>query len=240
MRLKIHLSSEKGKLHIPFNYNHIISAIIYNKIADLELAKKIHDSKSYKYFTFSQLKINNFKLLENGFLSKNGKISFIISSPNENLIKNLVNGFLDGLTVDFMNEKLTVEKIELLRELDSNNKLNVKTLSPVIARTKKEVDGKMKIWDLSPGDHFFKNLENNLISKYLDYNNLEETDKKIKISSEMRNVKGKRISLKNGNVTTFHRAYMMDLILEGDFDLIKFGYDAGIGEKCGLGFGLIK
>lgn len=40
MRLKIHLSSEKGKLHIPFNYNHIISAIIYNKIADLETLSK--------------------------------------------------------------------------------------------------------------------------------------------------------------------------------------------------------
>lgn len=240
MRLKIYLNSERGKLHIPFNYNHIISAIIYNKIADLELAKKIHDSKSYKYFTFSQLKIDKFRLLKNGFLSENGKINFIISSPSENLIKNLVNGFLDSLTVDFMNEKLTVEKIELLRELDSTTVLKTKTLSPIVSRTKKEVNGKIKTWDLAPGDHFFKNLENNLVKKYSDYNNLEENDKKIKISSEMRNVKGKRIALKNGNVTTFHRVYMMDLILEGDFDLIKFGYDAGIGEKCGLGFGLIK
>lgn len=240
MRLRIYLKSENGKLHIPFNYNHIISAIIYNKIADLELAKKIHDSKSYKYFTFSQLEIDNFKLLKKGFLSENGKIKFIISSPSENLIKNLVNGFLDGLTVNFMNEKLTVEKIELMRELDLTTKLNTKSLSPLISRIKKEVDGKIKIWDLAPGEHFFKNLENNLINKYLEYNALDETDKQIKISSEMRNVKGKRISLKNGNVTTFHRAYMMDLILEGDFDLIKFGYDAGIGEKCGMGFGLVK
>ena len=33
---------------------------------------------------------------------------------------------------------------------------------------------------------------------------------------------------------------MMDLILKGDEELLKFAYDAGLGEKSGLGFGMIK
>lgn len=33
---------------------------------------------------------------------------------------------------------------------------------------------------------------------------------------------------------------MMDLILEGDLDLIKFAYDVGIGEKNSMGFGMVK
>ncbi len=53
-------------------------------------------------------------------------------------------------------------------------------------------------------------------------------------------VKRKRISINKGNATTHHRAYMMDLILEGDLDLIEFAYDVGIGEKNSMGFGMIK
>ena len=56
----------------------------------------------------------------------------------------------------------------------------------------------------------------------------------------MANVKRKRIAiLKDPNIT-YHRAYMMDLILEGDLDLINFAYDVGLGEKNSMGFGMIK
>lgn len=239
MRLKILLKSKKNKLKIPFNYNHILSAIIYNKIADLDFANKLHSSRSYKYFTFSQIHIHNFKIIKDGFLSQNGMIDFLISSSDDYLIKSLVEGFLDDLTVNFIGEDLFVQKVELLPVPDFADKINVKTLSPIIVRTKKEIDGNLKVWDLAPGDQFFRNLEKNLINKYLKYNDLDETDKKIKIYSEMRNVKSKRISIEKGDKKTFHRAYMMDLILEGDKELLKFAYDAGLGEKSGLGFGMI-
>ena len=81
---------------------------------------------------------------------------------------------------------------------------------------------------------------NNLIKKYIKFNNLTKTDKKINIYSDMNFVKRKRISINKGNATTHHRAYMMDLILEGDLDLIEFAYDVGIGEKNSMGFGMIK
>lgn len=240
MRLKILLKSEKGHLKIPFNYNHILSAIIYNKIADLELSHKIHASHSYKFFTFSQLHIHKFKSVKDGFISQNGTIDFLISSPDDYLIKSLVEGFLDDLTVDFAGRKLIIQKVELLPVPEFEEKIKVKTLSPIITRTKKEVDGEMKIWDLAPGDHFFKNLENNLINKYIKFNDIDKTDKNIKIYSEFNNVKSKRIVIDKGETQTYHRAYMMDLILEGDIDLLKFAYDTGVGEKSALGFGMIK
>ena len=239
MRLKILLKSKNNRLNIPFNYNHIISAIIYNKIADLEFSKKLHSSNSYKYFTFSQIHIHNFKITKQGFLSQNGMIDFLISSSDDYLIKSLVEGFLDDLTVNFIGEDLFVQKVELLPVPDFADKINVKTLSPIIVRTKKEIKGNLKVWDLAPGDQFFRNLEKNLINKYLKYNNLDETDKKIKIYSEMRSVKSKRISIEKGDKRSFHRAYMMDLILEGDKELLKFAYDAGLGEKSATGFGMI-
>ena len=72
------------------------------------------------------------------------------------------------------------------------------------------------------------------------FNNIEETDKKIKVYSEMANVKRKRITIPKGPNTTYHRAYMMDLILEWDLDLIEFAYDVGLGEKNSMGFGMIR
>jgi CRISPR-associated endoribonuclease Cas6 len=59
------------------------------------------------------------------------------------------------------------------------------------------------------------------------------------VYSEMKNVKRKRITVfKDGN-RIFNRGYMMDLILEGDADFLKFAYDCGLGEKNSMGFGLI-
>ena len=207
----------------------------------MELAQKLHSSQSYKFFTFSNLHIHKFKPIKDGLLSQNGKIDFTISSPDDYLIKSLVEGFLEDLTVDFIGEALLVEKVELLPSPEFTDKVNVETLSPVIARTKKEVDGELKTWDLAPSEEqFYRSLENNLINKYKEFNKIEETDKKITISSEMAHVKRKRISIDKNDQKTFHRAYLMDLTLEGDIDLIRFAYDAGLGEKNALGFGMIK
>lgn len=239
MRLEIILKG-KNNFKVPFNYNHILSAIIYNKITDLNFANELHSSKSFKFFTFSQIYIPKRRIVKDGIIAKDGVISFYISSPNDFLIKSLVDGFLEDLEISFQNQKLTIQKIEALKTPEFSSKSEFKTLAPIIVRTKKEIDGELKIWDLAPSDKFFKSLENNLIKKYIKFNNLTKTDKKINIYSDMNFVKRKRISINKGNVTTHHRAYMMDLILEGDLDLIEFAYDVGIGEKNSMGFGMVK
>lgn len=239
MRLEIILKG-KNNFKVPFNYNHILSAIIYNKIADLNFANELHSSKSFKFFTFSQIYIPKRRIVKDGIIAKDGVISFYISSPNDFLIKSLVDGFLEDLEISFQNQKLTIQKIEALKTPKFSSKSEFKTLAPIIVRTKKEIDGELKIWDLAPSDKFFKSLENNLIKKYIKFNNLTKTDKKINIYSDMNFVKRKRISINKDNATTHHRAYMMDLILEGDLDLIEFAYDVGIGEKNSMGFGMVK
>lgn len=236
MRLNIHIKSKKN-FKIPFNYNHIISSIIYNKIVDLNLAHELHTSNSFKFFNFSQLNISNRKVVKDGIIAKNGKINFYLSSPNDILIKNLVNGFVEDLEIKFKNDKLIVEKIEALKTPDFTEKSEFKTISPINIR---DVNEENKRIDLAPSDKFFKGIENNLIKKYCAFHDIESTDKKIKVYSEMANVKRKRITIPKGPNTTHHRAYMMDIILEGDIDLIEFAYDVGLGEKNSMGFGMIK
>lgn len=239
MRLKIHLKA-KNNFKVPFNYNHILSSIIYNKIIDLNLSHELHSSNTFKFFNFSQLNIPKRKMVEDGIIAKNRVINFYLSSPNDLLIKNIVNGFVDNLEVKFKNETLNVTKIEALKTPEFSKKSEFKTISPIIIRDTQEINGKTKRIDLAPSDKFFKGIEANLIKKYCMFNNIEKTDKKIKVYSEMANVKRKRITIPKGPNTTYHRAYMMDLILEGDLDLIEFAYDVGLGEKNSMGFGMIR
>lgn len=236
MRLKINLKSKKN-FKVPFNYNHILSSIIYNKISDLNLANELHTSSSFKFFNFSQLNIPQRKIVKDGILAKNGKINFYLSSPNDIFIRSLVDGFVDDLEIKFKNEILIVEKIEALRTPNFKEKTEFKTISPIIIRDLNEENKRI---DLAPSDKFFKGIENNLIKKYCKFNDLKSTDKKIKAYSEMANVKRKRITIPKGPNTTYHRAYMMDLILEGDVDLMNFAYDVGLGEKNSMGFGMVK
>ena len=229
-----------GIIKIPFNYNHILSAILYNKIKDLNLSNKMHESKDFKFFTFSQLFFKKKKIIKNNFLSLDGRISFYFSSPNKNLILNIIDGFLEDKEVSFINQKLIISKVELLSNEKFVEKMEFQTLSPLYAKTLKKNGNKQIQWDLTPGERFFTALENNLVKKYINFYNLSRTDKRIKIYSNMKKVKRKRISIKNGNETTFHRSFLMDIILEGDLDLIKFAYDCGLGEKNSMGFGMLE
>ena len=239
MRLKINLKA-KNNFRVPFNYNHIVSSIIYNKIMDLNLAQELHSSNTFKFFNFSLLNIPKRKITEDGIIARNGVINFYLSSPNDLLIKNIVNGFVDNLEVKFKNEKLTVTKIEVLKTPEFSEKSEFITLSPIIIRDAQENDRKLKRVDLAPSDKFFKGIESNLIKKYCKFKELDDTCKEIKVYSEMASVKRKRITILKGSNTTHHRAYMMDLILEGDLDLINFAYEVGLGEKNSMGFGMIK
>lgn len=240
MRLKINLTSNKSNYLIPYNYNYILSAIIYRKIADLDLAAKLHFSRDFKFFTFSQIYVPDFRITKKGVLSRNGKIEFYISSPNDELIKSLVEGHLENSEVDFKGDKLLVEQIELLKkpEFSANSKkVKMETMSPVMARIKREVNGKLKIWDLGPADErFYESIQKNLINKYVSFYGQYDGDRWVKIRPDMKTAKRRRIEIK-GN---YHRGFMMNFEMEADLRLIEFAYDCGLGEKNSMGFGMVE
>jgi len=239
MRLKINLVSKKSNYLIHYNYNHILSAIIYRKIADLDLAARLHFSKEFKFFTFSQIFAPHFKQAKQGIISKDGKLEFYISSPNDELIKSLVEGHLEASEVDFKGDKLLVEHIELLKKPDFGDVeiVKMRTLSPVMARIKREIDGKLRIWDLGPGDErFYEGIQKNLINKYVSFYGDYDGDRWVRIRPDMKSARKRRINIK-GN---YHRCFMMNFEMEADPRLIEFAYDCGLGEKNSMGFGMVE
>jgi len=240
MRLKISLTSKNGNYLIPYNYNHILSAIIYRKIADLDLAAKLHFSKDFKFFTFSQLNIPNRMRGNGGIISKDGKFHFFISSPNEYLIQSMVEGYLKDPEVIFMNKKLSVENVELLKRPQFKKRMKMKSMSPLVARIKQEKNGKLRIRDLDPNDlRFYAGLQKNLIRKYKSYYGDYDGDKYVQIIPEQSSVQRKRIRIKKDEQETFQKAYNMRFEIEADKRLLEFAYDCGLGERNSMGFGMV-
>lgn len=242
MRLRISLKTLNDDYLIPYNYSHILSAIIYRKIADLNLASDLHASKDFKHFTFSQINVPRRKPSRNGIISRDGRFHFYISSPHDYLIQSMVEGYLDDPQIIFRGDNIMVEQVELLKQpnFKKNSPVKMKTLSPVIARIKREDD---RIWDLNPGDlRFYTALQQNLIKKYNSFyaDSNYNGDEYVKIVPEMDSVKRKRITVDKNGTQTHHRAYLMHFEVEADERLVKFAYDSGLGEKNSMGFGMCE
>ena len=237
MRLKITLASGSGEYRIPFNYNYQLSSLIYRKIADLDLASELHISSDFKFFTFSQIYVPRRRVTKKGIISKDGKLHFYISSPNDYLIQSMVEAYLEDLEVTFRGDRLQVQEVELLKKLEFNKSAEFKTMSPVMARIKRDD----KIWDLNPGDlQFYTALQKNLLNKYRAFHGRYNGDEYLKIAPDMGSVKRKRITIKKDSMETYHRAYQMRFMAEGDPRLLEFIYDCGLGEKNSMGFGMVE
>lgn len=241
MRFNVTLQNQNGGVIFPFNYNHIITSLIYNNLVNMGIDLDFHDSKDFKFFTFSNIIFSKFEVTKEGFKSIDGIINFQIASPDSKLLRKIVNGFIKNNQILISGNEFTMTNIVRVKEPEFTNKMEFKTMSPIVVNSHKEIDGKLKKWDLSPDDeNFFPFIERNLIKKYNQFFNEELTEDSIKVSSELKNVKKKRVMIKSNKSKQHYVCYMMDIILEGDPKVIKFAYDCGLSNKNSMGFGMIK
>ncbi|MGJ7028510.1 MULTISPECIES: CRISPR-associated endoribonuclease Cas6 [Methanothermobacter] len=225
---------------IPYNYNHVVSSIIYRRIADLDLASELHSRAGFKFFTFSQLSIPRRKAYKNFLVSEDGRFHLFISSPNHELIKNLVEGFIDKPEIDFLRRKVQVEYVEFLEPPEFRRNMKFRTLSPIIIKTVRKDNGELRQWDVNPNDlKFYENMQKNLVRKYREFYGDYDGDEYLKVVPYQSSIKRKRIMIPKEGSETYHRAYHMKFRVEGDPRLLEFGYDCGFGEKNSMGFGMV-
>jgi len=234
MRAKLEFRTEKNTI-IPFNHQYLLASAIYNVLnkADEKYAKKLHEYTKYKFFTFSLLNIPKRRIIkERGIVSLDGRIFLHVSSPNDEFLQNFVSGILDyGIMnvngIELIPNNLVIEKIP--ESFDT-----LKTVSPIYLKTIIEKDGTKKIYDLLPNNSkFYENFKNNLKKKYEAFYN-KGCD--LDFNFEVLKYNSKRMKVKN----TFCRCSEMVFKVDGDYDLIKFGYECGFGEKNSMGFGMVR
>jgi CRISPR-associated endoribonuclease Cas6 len=232
MRAKVSL---KGRGLIPFNYNLALAGAVYGPIkrVNSDLASRIHSSTEFKYFTFSLIQIPERKISPQGIYVED-ECYFLMSSPKEEVVQCFVEGILENPAVRIGAVRFDVYSVEILKSPEFNGGCVFSTVSPIIVRSAKEEDGKLKIVDLYPTEvKFYENLKKNLVKKYKRLYREERDD--ISFSKPF-STKMMRIQIKD----TFHRASLMIFEAYGDSDLLRLGYEAGFGEKNSMGFGMVK
>ncbi len=240
MRIHLVMRCKPGTL-LPFNYNYFINGMILDKIkfADSEYAQELHDGTSFKFFTFSELLSPRMRLDKerNGLLILSDTVELLVSSPRERFVKAFLSGILSKPEIYIGSVVVELESASVLeRPTFSNGKAIFKTLTPIVTSTKREIDGKLKTWDLMPQDmQFYNNIRNNLVEKYREFNgeNMQSDTFNIRVIKPLRT---KRIKIKN----EFHTGSMMVFEASGSQELLEFAYECGLGERNSMGFGMVE
>ena len=239
MRLDIRLEGEK--IFIPFNYNTLVHAMVFDKLrfADPEYASEVHDSSSFKHFTFSEIhgEKTSVDSARGGLAVHSPSIQLFVSSPRERFLSAFMSGLACKPEARIGENALRISSVEALPPVDfSSGRAVFRTLSPINASTMRERDGKLVRWDLLPDDaQFSENINKNLARKYSDFHGKPANGGGLEFKL-MGPFKTRRIRIKN----EFHVASRMLFEASGSPELLSFAYECGFGERNSMGFGMVE
>ncbi len=255
MRIKITFQLSGKKQVLPLNYQYPISAWIYKVFAqaDKEFAAKLHEAgyklengKTFKLFTFSQIKFpkHTWKIIpksdrmeiwsRKAFLT----IAFQLPEQMENFVMGLFKQQRAVIGDKISQIYMKVETIEVLKnEIPNTQTVKIKLLSPITLGFLE--DNKKQETYILPTHPKYKELFlRNLIDKYkstgknkilvdkLDFNVM-----KLYTKTSMQKIKA------NTNAETRVRGYWFDFELTAPKEIIEIGLNAGFGSMNSVGFG---
>ena len=247
MRIKIKLSTPE-ETGIDLNYNYYLSSVVYELLrkSNTQYSARLHESgyilggRKFKLFTFSSLFPRKYSVDGSTLYIKEGA-EFYIASPMSEFVLHLADGLLSAREVRICNSKFYIETVEVLPQPAFKRETRFICLSPFTSMTVEEVEGEKKAVPCVPGSFkFAENIKNNLLRKYHLINGKLPDDLSFEISFKQSDLekygKGKLIKFKE----TFVKAYLIPFTIKGSIELMKVGYECGIGEKNSAGFGMVE
>lgn len=227
--------SKKTQQHLPYNYQYALASALY-KIFDLEdeqLAENLHSNRSGKFFTFSWIQYQR-GTSKNGLDFKNAW--FYVSSPDNRFINVGARGLLNHPYLLLNGIPLEVTGLEAMEVVKMGGVARFRTLSPIYLKKIVETTRDKRFLDLYPGnEEWEKMLRRNLVSKFESYTRERCGDIDFHVK-QINRVKRKRMDIAG----SYRRCAMLEFTVESDPDLLRFGYDAGFGEKNAMGFGCVE
>ncbi len=212
----------------------------FKEIANSSLAANLHYSREIKTFTFSEIIVPKRKIDSMGIHILDGHAYLIYSSPSKDYVESLVEGMLANPQLRIGRINLIIEQIEVVPTPDvSWSDVTFKTLSPIVLYTSS--DGKKKDTPLYPTDtRWYVNLEKNLRHGFEAFYG---TVPHARLTVETLHFKPKKYQFQKirdgkvfrGAIKAVHGHFRF----RGDPHLIKFAYDAGVGERGAMGFGCL-
>jgi len=253
MRFKVTLRANKDVYgnQLPISYQYELSAWIYGVIAksDNLYASWLHDNgfpihnRRFKMFAYSNLS-PHCKVIGDRMVIQDDTMHFFLSFLPEKSTEKFVRGIFTESKFALGDKRsrvqFQVESIEILPMPDRfDNNYEFQTLSPIVVSTKRD-DGSIEY--ISPEkEGYEKFLANNLKQKYQAfYNTPFDGDEyfEFRLTSP---AKARLITIKADTPEmTRVKGFNYRFKLSADYKLIQIMYEAGLGEKNAIGFGMVE
>lgn len=241
MRLKVILRFPIP-LWLPWNYPEWLRGLAYTAIARglPQLAHRLHEEgwadpggRRYKPLTYSWLQ--GLQPSGNG-LRADGAATWWISSPLAAVVEALALGLLLEPEVRLGPYPALVERVEVTPEPALEGPVTFMTLSPITISTgERRADGKLVKRYLSPEEPAFAQaLAENLRRKAVAFYG-REPQGEVEIQAHPP-YRSKLIRIHDTDI----RGWLLTLTVAGDPELIRLGYEAGLGEHTASGFGMVE
>lgn len=253
MRFKLSLNINKAAFgdKIPLNYAYEQSALIYRVISksDSLFSEWLHENgfksenKRFKLFTFSRFHIPQYRIEGDCIRIMSDTIEWYISFLPERTTQEFIQGLFQNHTFELgtrkANVQFNVREISVVPPPTFENTMSFKTLSPICISLKND-DGKVDY--LSPEHPKATSLiRQNLLSKYHAFYGeqfAQDFDFDFKVLNTPKSV---LVTIKSGTPQqTRVRGFMCKFRMTAPHELMKIAYDAGVGEKGSIGFGMVK
>lgn len=242
MNLEIYFKPLREPVVLPIHYNYLVQAALYNSI-DQELAAFLHEkgysdgNRAFKLFCFSLIQGVYQMDRVNKRIAFEGELKLTVSSPLQDFCQSLVNVLLTKGVMRLGAQELEIDRISAGQYKVRENKVMVRTLSPVVLySTLLRPDGRKYTVYFQPGETDYSRLFNeNLRKKYRALYGAEGPEGEV----EIRPLGIQRMRIVNYKNTVI-KGYAGKLFLSGPKELLQLAVDGGIGSKNSQGFGCVE
>ena len=225
MQLIVNLDSDGFEMPYDHSYQLYSSIITLVSNKDQDKADKLHTYNSGLKFNMSQIMPGGKrKFTKTGFSGE--RFIFIISSLDVNLVIYFQELFISSKEIDIFDHTFKIHSAIIKNVNPSSEIITLKTRSPVILKYNNKY-----LFDESESE-LLAAIEANILNKYLKVTGNKPDIKFIKII----NLKRKIVEIKGTKLP----AFMLDLAISSDLEVLKFLLDVGLGSKNQLGFGFLE
>jgi len=206
------------------DFDDYLSYLFYNKVNEFFKGTKFDH---FKFFTFSDFNLEDFKTIGDNFLSKDGVISFIISSVDEVFLRSLISAFIMGESITYLENELRICDVKFLPKPSfREGKGSFVTISPIF------------LSDCVVMGNLGEILSDILTNNFCQYFNLSQCPYKCEFYSR-KDLYGSYVTSEKNDLF-YDYYYNIDVVLKGSPELISFAYDVGLGNKNNQGFGMLE
>lgn len=218
--MRIHIRTSPNSEIVPYNYQVNLVGALHNWLG----RNKVHDDLSL----YSLSWLSHGKSGKAGLTFPSGA-SFFISSPDINLIKQLIKGIQSNPEIAF---GLQVTDLMLQPPPDFGSERVFFLQSPVLI--KRYVGEVTKFY--FPEDIESDQLLTDTLIHKLRLANLSEKSIEVSFDRSYRGIKKKLATYKGIN----NKGTLCPVIVKGDPEAVAFAWEVGVGNSTGIGFGALK